>query len=101
MASTPPSSDAKDQHSYLIDLNVKPPRRYEATRNVSHQKEQLSRAFAEKTTSRADLKMNYDDILEELGELGPWQIFHLSLLWLPAIASGMFVLTYSFTGLEN
>jgi hypothetical protein len=44
------------------------------------------------------IKMNYDDILEELGELGPWHILHLALLWLPAMASGVFVLTYSFTG---
>lgn len=44
--------------------------------------------------------MNYDDILEELGEFGPWHIFMLALLWLPPMASGIFVLTYSFTGLE-
>ena len=43
-------------------------------------------------------KMNYDDILEELGELGRWQLLHLSLLWLPAMAGGIFVLTWSFTG---
>ena len=42
--------------------------------------------------------MNYDDILEELGELGPWQIFHLLLLWLPVCASGAWTLTYSITG---
>merc|ERR1712141_480055 len=44
--------------------------------------------------------MNYDDILEELGELGPWQILHIVLLWLPAAAAGIFVLTFSFSGLE-
>ena len=49
---------------------------------------------------RRPFKMNYDDILLELGELGPWQIGHLLALWLPSIASGMFVLTYSFSGLE-
>ena len=42
--------------------------------------------------------MNYDDILEELGELGPWQILHLLLLWLPVCASGVWTLTYSITG---
>lgn len=47
-----------------------------------------------------DDKMNYDDILEELGEFGPWQRRHLLLLWTTAIASGIFVTTYSFTGLE-
>ena len=43
-------------------------------------------------------KMNYDDILVELGELGPWQILHCILLWIPSITSGMLVLTYSFSG---
>ena len=42
--------------------------------------------------------MNYDDILEELGELGTWQILNMLLLWLPSTACGIFVLTYSFTG---
>ncbi len=42
--------------------------------------------------------MNYDDILEELGESGPWHIINLLLLWLPSLASGIFVLTYSFSG---
>ena len=43
-------------------------------------------------------EMNYDDILVHLGESGPWQILHCSLLWLPPIAAGMFVLQTSFTG---
>jgi hypothetical protein len=42
--------------------------------------------------------MNYDKILEELGEFGPWQLIPVILLWFPSIASGIFVLTYSFTG---
>ena len=42
--------------------------------------------------------LDYDDILEELGELGPWQILHVLLLWLPPMAGGIIVLTYSFTG---
>jgi hypothetical protein len=42
--------------------------------------------------------MQYDLILEELGEFGPWQLIPVILLWLPSIASGIFVLTYSFTG---
>ena len=46
-------------------------------------------------------KMNYDEILEELGELGRWQILNLVLLWIPSIASGMWVLTYSFSGTEH
>ena len=42
--------------------------------------------------------MNYDQILEEIGEFGPWQILPVILLWLPSIAAGVFVLTFSFTG---
>ena len=42
--------------------------------------------------------MNYDSILEELGEFGPWQLVPVVLLWFPSIASGIFVITYSFTG---
>ena len=53
----------------------------------------ITRASYQKGT-----KMNYDDILEELGELGPWQILHLLLLWIPAAAGGMWVLTYTFAG---
>ena len=44
--------------------------------------------------------MNYDLILEHLGETGPWQLLHLSLLWLPPMAGGMFVLMTSFTAYE-
>ena len=46
-------------------------------------------------------KMNYDDILEELGELGPWQFLHCLLLWLPSVASGICVLIYSFSGTKS
>jgi hypothetical protein len=42
--------------------------------------------------------MNYDRILEDLGEFGPWQLFAITLLIFPAMAGGIFVLTYSFTG---
>ena len=48
-----------------------------------------------------NIKMNYDDILEELGELGPWQFLHCSLLWLPSVASGICVLIYSFSGTKS
>ena len=57
----------------------------------------VSQSSAKKQSSKFS-KMNYDDILEELGELGRWQLLHLSLLWLPAMAGGIFVLTWSFTG---
>ena len=51
---------------------------------------------SEKKSSKSN--MNYDDILEELGESGRWQLLHLALLWLPSMAGGIFVLTYSFSG---
>ena len=43
--------------------------------------------------------MNFDDILEELGELGLWQILNLFLLWIPAAGNAMWLITYSFSGL--
>ena len=42
--------------------------------------------------------MEYDHILEEIGEFGPFQLLPVILLFLPAAASGAYVLTYSFTG---
>jgi len=42
--------------------------------------------------------MNYDRILENLSEDGPWQIFAIFLLIFPTMAGGIFVLTYTFTG---
>ena len=42
--------------------------------------------------------MNYDDILEDLGELGPWQMLHLSLLWFPSAANGLWTLVHFFSG---
>ncbi len=29
--------------------------------------------------------MDYEKILEHLGELGAWQLFHIGMLWLPLI----------------
>lgn len=71
-----------NQHSYLT-----------ASSRISYN------STASRTESRP--KMNYDDVLEELGELGAWQILHLFLLWLPATAAGIYVLTYSFTGINS
>jgi hypothetical protein len=45
--------------------------------------------------------MEYDHILEEIGEFGPFQLLPVILLWIPAAAAGAFVLTYSFTGNET
>jgi len=44
--------------------------------------------------------MNYDLILEELGEFGPWQICIAMLLWLPAVIDGVQILLFSLTGIS-
>ena len=74
--------------SYLKTNNKYESKQYNTIENLSYQKR----------TSSYSYTMNYDDILEELGELGPWQILNLLLLWLPSVAGGMWVLTYSFAG---
>ena len=67
---------------------------YNTIENWSNQKRTTS---TEDNNSTSKI-MNYDDVLEELGEMGPWQILNLFLLWLPSVAGGMWVLTYSFAG---
>ena len=42
--------------------------------------------------------MDYDEILKYLGEKGRWNILQILLLCLPAVAGGIAVLVYSFTG---
>jgi len=44
--------------------------------------------------------MNYDLILEELGEFGAWQKMVAVLLWLPAIIDGVEIMLASVTGLS-
>ena len=80
--------------SYLIDQDVVAKQSNYASIKVPPK----SPSVVSVAKSASKFNMNYDDILEELGELGPWQILHLALLWLPAGAGGIFVLTYSFTG---
>ena len=33
--------------------------------------------------------LDYDDVLEEVGELGRWQIWLFALLWIPSAVSAM------------
>ena len=42
---------------------------------------------------------DYDDFVGEIGEFGLWQKIICLLLWVPAMAGGIHVLMYSFTGL--
>jgi len=44
--------------------------------------------------------MNFDKVLDDLGEFGRWQKIILALLWLPIITVGVSVLIGSFTLLE-
>jgi len=43
---------------------------------------------------------DYDDFVGEIGEFGLWQKIICLILWVPAMAGGINVLMYSFTGLE-
>ena len=43
------------------------------------------------------MPVDYDGILEEIGELGPWQAKLFALLWLPSAPSAMAVFMYDFT----
>ncbi len=43
---------------------------------------------------------NFDQVLEHIGSYGRWQKINVALLWLPAVAAGVMVLLWSFTGLE-
>lgn len=78
---------AEEQSALLLPSdNIEEKKRYESIESFSDED--------------FEKKLKYDDVLEELGEFGPWQKRNLILLWLPAIATGIFVTTYSFTGLE-
>ena len=43
---------------------------------------------------------DYDDFVGEIGEFGIWQKVMCLILWFPAMAGGIHVLMYSFTGLS-
>lgn len=46
-----------------------------------------------------DFNMNsfdYDTILEEVGEFGPWQKVLFAFMWIPSAASAMAVFMYEF-----
>ena len=43
------------------------------------------------------MPVDYDGVLEEIGELGPWQRRLFALLWVPSATSAMAVFMYDFT----
>ena len=49
---------------------------------------------------QSDKIKDYDDFVREIGEFGLWQKVMCLILWFPAIAGGIHVLMYSFTGLS-
>ena len=42
--------------------------------------------------------MDYDKIIEHIGETSTWNLINLGLLWLPPIMAGVILLQTSFTG---
>merc|ERR1711892_555029 len=44
-------------------------------------------------------KMDYDAVLTEIGEFGPWQQLTIVLLWIPPMMAGIHNLLFVFTGL--
>ena len=43
-------------------------------------------------------EISIDELYADLGEIGLWQWMGMTLLWLPSLAAGMIVLTFSFAG---
>jgi len=43
------------------------------------------------------MAVDYDNVLEEIGQLGPWQRKLFALLWIPSAMSAMAVFMYDFT----
>ncbi len=42
--------------------------------------------------------MDYDRVLEHVGEYGPWNLLNQALIWVPNFIGGLNVLVNSFTG---
>ena len=57
------------------------------------------RSRAASTVTRKKIS-DYDEFVAEIGEFGLWQKIICLLLWIPAMAGGVHVLMYSFTGLS-
>ena len=44
--------------------------------------------------------MDYDKIIEHIGETSTWNLINMGLLWLPPMMAGVLLLQASFTGLS-
>ena len=61
--------------------------------------EQRSLLGKEKKEETTNLRVGYDDILEEIGEFGPWQQWLAALFWIPPVVSGAIFMLGSFTSI--
>ena len=52
----------------------------------------------EKDKKKGGDNISIDELYCEIGEFGLWQWAGIALLWLPSLASGMMVLTFSYSG---
>ena len=50
-----------------------------------------------KNDQSTNTRVGYDDILEEIGEFGPWQQWLAALFWIPPVVSGAIFMLGSFT----
>ena len=61
--------------------------------------EQRSLLGKEKKEETTNVRVGYDDILEEIGEFGPWQQWLAVLFWIPPVVSGAIFMLGSFTSI--
>ena len=58
----------------------------------------MSGTMEEKKDEKKQSDISIDELLQDLGEFGLWQWIGIVILWLPSMAGGIIVLTYSFAG---
>ena len=82
------------------DVPLLPSRHGRKTSSRSSSSSSSSASAPNDSVPAPQLLTNFDQALSHLGTYGPWQIVVVGLLWLPAVAAGVIVLLWSFTGLE-
>ena len=61
----------------------------------------MSGTMEEKKDDKKQSDISIDELLQDLGEFGLWQWIGIVILWLPSMAGGIIVLTYSFAGTSS
>ena len=61
---------------------------------------QLSHGEQTRQESNSATMADYDEVLKELGEFGPWQLRVTLLCWLPIMMQGAFTMMASWTALH-